>query len=246
MSALGKKILDELGDTAIRWLESVGKKVEKQKFAPLPIEKMAEELGQNIVGLEAKAPEFFNIFEALNLYKNLSSGDLILTKPDTFRDLAAKLPDDLDEIYGPQMMDESYKKIEDLADQIKSGIQLRYIPYLEYESLFPNIFQIAGHQGRHRNRALKKAGYNKSLVNFAPKTQEDRELLKLSQKQPLKIELGLPIIRQDPKIFDEMADLMWDKNKIRSDNKEIGTLGELMEIVNVPSYKQFGALRNLK
>tara|TARA_R110000824_G_scaffold241772_1_gene430537 strand:- start:429 stop:1160 length:732 start_codon:yes stop_codon:yes gene_type:complete len=243
MSALGKKILDELGDTAIRWLESVGKKVEKQKFAPLPIEKMAEELGQNIVGLEAKAPEFFNIFEALNLYKNLSSGDLILTKPDTFRDLAAKLPDDLDEIYGtksfkkfvfPQMMDESYKKIEDLADQIKSGIQLRYIPYLEYESLFPNIFQIAGHQGRHRNRALKKAGYNKSLVNFAPKTEEDR------------IELGLPIIRQDPKIFDEMADLMWDKNKIRSDNKEIGTLGELMEIVNVPSYKQFGALRNLK
>ena len=234
MSKIGRLILDELGDTAIRWLESVGRKVTEQKFAPLPIEKMAEELGQNIVGLEAKAPEFFNIFEALNLYKNLSSGDLILTKPDTFRDLAAKLPDDLDEIYGPQMMDESYKKIEDLADQIKSGIQLRYIPYLEYESLFPNIFQIAGHQGRHRNRALKKAGYNKSLVNFAPKTQEDR------------IELGLPIIRQDPKIFDEMADLMWDKNKIRSDNKEIGTLGELMEIVNVPSYKQFGALRNLK
>ena len=87
MSKIGRLILDELGDTAIRWLESIGKKVEKEGFVPQPVEKMAEDLGQNIIGLETKAPEFFNIFEAFNLYKTLSSGDLILTKPDTFRDL---------------------------------------------------------------------------------------------------------------------------------------------------------------
>ena len=232
MSALGKKILDELGDTAIRWLESVGRKVTEQKFVPLPIEKMAEDLGQNIVGLETKAPEFFNIYEAFNLYKTLSSGDLVLTKPDTFRDLAAKLPDDLDEIYGPQLMDESYGKVEEIADLIKSGIQLREIPYLQYQTPFPNIFQITGHQGRHRNRALQQAGYDQSLVNLTPKTKGDR------------VELGMPIIRQDPKVFDE---LMYDTYfRKKSGGKEIGSLGELMEIVNIPSYKQFGALRDIK
>ena len=35
MSKIGRLILDELGDTAIRWLESVGRKVTEQKFAPL-------------------------------------------------------------------------------------------------------------------------------------------------------------------------------------------------------------------
>tara|TARA_Y100000401_G_scaffold112083_1_gene111068 strand:+ start:486 stop:1184 length:699 start_codon:yes stop_codon:yes gene_type:complete len=232
MSKIGRLILDELGDTAIRWLESIGKKVEKEGFVPQPVEKMAEDLGQNIIGLETKAPEFFNIFEAFNLYKTLSSGDLILTKPDTFRDLAAKLPDDLDPVYGPQIMDESYKKIEDLADQIRSGIQLREIPYLQYQTPFPNIFQITGHQGRHRNRALLQAGYDKSLVNLTPKTKGDR------------VELGMPIIRQDPKVFDE---LMYDAYfRKKSGGKEVGSLGELMEIVNIPSYKQFGALRDIK
>ena len=232
MSKIGRLILDELGDTAIRWLESIGKKVEKEGFVAQPVEKMAEDLGQNIIGLETKAPEFFNIFEAFNLYKTLSSGDLILTKPDTFRDLAAKLPDDLDPVYGPQIMDESYKKIEDLADQIKSGIQLREIPYLQYQTPFPNIFQITGHQGRHRNRALQQAGYDQSLVNLTPKTKGDR------------VELGMPIIRQDPKVFDE---LMYDAYfRKKSGGKEIGSLGELMEIVNIPSYKQFGALRDIK
>ena len=232
MSAIGKRILDELGDTAIRWLESVGRKVTEQKFVPLPIEKMAEDLGQNIVGLETKAPEFFNIYEAFNLYKTLSSGDLVLTKPDTFRDLAAKLPDDLDEIYGPQMMDESYKKIDEIADLIKSGMPLESVPYLEYQTPSSNIFQIMGHQGRHRNRALKQAGYDQSLVNLVPRTKAER------------VPLDLSTIRQDPKIFDE---LMYDQFfKARSGGKEIGSLGELMDVVNIPSYKQFGALRDLK
>jgi len=232
MSAIGKKILDELGDTAIRWLESVGKKVQKEGFVPQPVEKMAENVGQNIVGLETKAPEFFNIYDAFNLYKSLSSGDLILTKTDTFRDLAAKLPDDLDEIYGPQMMDESYKKVDDIADLIKQGIPIRDIPYLEYQAPIPNIFQITGHQGRHRNRALKQAGFDQSLVNFVPRTKAER------------VPLDLSTIRQDPKIFDE---LMYDQFfKVRSGGKEIGSLGELMEIVNIPSYKQFGALRDIK
>jgi len=54
----------------------------------------------------------------------------------------------------------------------------------------------------------------------------------------------LSTIRQDPKIFDE---LMYDQFfKVRSGGKEIGSLGELMEIVNIPSYKQFGALRDIK
>lgn len=231
MSAIGKKILDELGDTAIRWLESVGRKVTEQKFVPLPIEKMAEDLGQNIVGLETKAPEFFNIYEAFNLYNTMKSGDLVLTKPDTFRDLAAKLPDDLDEIYGPQLMDESYGKVEEIADLIKSGIPLESVPYLQYQFPKDNIMQIIGHEGRHRNRALKQAGFDQSLVNLVPRASSER------------VPLGLPMIRQDPKIFDEMTRFRSEKNR---GGKETGSLGELMEIVNIPSYKQFGALRDIK
>jgi len=231
VSKIGRLILDELGDTAIRWLESVGRKVTEQKIVPLPIEKMAEDLGQNIIGLETKAPEFFNIYEALNLYRTLRSGDLVLTKPDTFRDLAAKLPDDLDEIYGPRLMDESYEKVDEIADLIKSGIPLESVPYLQYQFPQDNIMQIMGHEGRHRNRALQKAGFDQSLVNLVPRTSSER------------VPLGLPMIRQDPKIFDEMTRFRSEKNR---GGKEIGTLGELMEIVNIPSYKQFGALRDIK
>ena len=250
MSALGKKILDELGDTAIRWLESLGEKYRKMDIGvDTNIENLAGQAGESLSGLEAKAPEFFYKYEKIPLFQAMQEGNLALMKPKTFRQLAARLPDDyysdIDFVkrnierfpIDAGVFDEIGRKTQEYADLYESGQLFHEIPYLRFKEQTPTDYQVIGHEGRHRNRALERIGAPQSLVRILPDETYDYLTDRTNYTRGT---LDLSDIRANPTFYDELSSFQ------PKGGAKVGTLGELMEIVNVPSYKHFGALRNLK
>ena len=238
MSALGKKILDELGDTAIRWLESLGEKYRKSPFnfdkKEYDIETLAGQAGESLSGLEAKAPQFFSKYEKIPLFQAMQEGNLALMKPKTFRNLAARLGD---EEYGNPLFDSSVKKIQKYADMYKYGELFDEIPYLRFREETPTDYQIVGHQGRHRNRGLETLGEPVSLVRMLPTEEIDYLTDKSNYIREM---LNLTDVKANPTFYDELSSFQPEGGA------KVGALGDLMEIVNIPSYKQLGALRNIK
>jgi hypothetical protein len=236
MSALGKKILDELGDTAIRWLESLGEKYRKMDIGvDTEIETLAGKAGESLSGLEAKAPEFFSKYEKIPLFQAMQEGNLALMKPKTFRQLAARLGDD-EGTYSP-LFDDSVEKIQKYADMYKYGELFDDIPYLRFKEETPTDYQIVAHEGRHRNRGLESLGEPVSLVRMLPTEEMDYLTDKSNYTREM---LNLTDVKANPTFYDELSSFQ------PKGGAKVGTLGEIMEIVNIPSYKQFGALRNLK
>ena len=250
MSALGKKILDELGDTAIRWLESLSKKYRESPFnfdkKDYDIEGLAGKAGESLSGLEAKAPQFFSKYEKIPLFQAMREGNLALMKPKTFRSLAARLPDDkkIDD-YIPTsptstydgVLEEIRRKTQEYADLYKYGELFDDIPYLRFKEQSPTDYQIVGHEGRHRNRALETLGEPVSLVRMLPTEGYDYLTDKSNYIREM---LNLTDVKANPTFYDELSSFQ------RDGGAKVGSLGELMEIVNIPSYKQFGALRDIK
>ena len=248
MSALGKKILDELGDTAIRWLESLGEKYRKMDIGvDTDIETLAGQAGESLSGLEAKAPQFFSKYEKIQLFQAMREGNLALMKPKTFRSLAARLPDDekIGYKYKPTsptstydgVLEEIRRKTQEYADLYKYGELFDDIPYLRFKEQTPTDYQVIGHDGSHRNRAVERIGAPQSLVRILPDETYDYLTDRTNYTRGT---LDLSDIRANPTFYDELSSFQ------PKGGAKVGTLGELMEIVNVPSYKQFGALRNLK
>ena len=248
MSALGKKILDELGDTAIRWLESLGEKYRKMDIGvDTDIETLAGQAGESLSGLEAKAPQFFSKYEKIPLFQAMREGNLALMKPETFRSLAARLPDDekIGYKYKPTsptstydgVLEEIGRKTQEYADLYKYGELFDDIPYLRFKEQSPTDYQIVGHEGRHRNRALETLGEPVSLVRMLPTEGYDYLTDKSNYIREM---LNLTDVKANPTFYDELSSMQ------RDGGEKVGSLGELMEIVNIPSYKQFGALRDIK
>ena len=238
MSALGKKILDELGDTAIRWLESLGEKYRKSPFnfdkKEYDIETLAGQAGESLSGLEAKAPQFFSKYEKIPLFQAMQEGNLALMKPKTFRNLAARLGD---EEYGNPLFDSSVKKIQKYADMYKYGELFDEIPYLRFREETPTDYQIVAHEGRHRSRGLESLGEPVSLVRMLPTEEIDYLTDKSNYIREM---LNLTDVKANPTFYDELSSFQPEGGA------KVGALGDLMEIVNIPSYKQLGALRNIK
>ena len=251
MSALGKKILDELGDTAIRWLESLGEKYRKSPFnfdkKEYDIETLAGQAGESLSGLEAKAPQFFSKYEKIPLFQAMQEGNLALMKPKTFRNLAARLPDDkkIDDLEIPLQTPSTYdgvleeigRKTQEYADMYIYGELFDDIPYLRFREETPTDYQIVGHQGRHRNRGLETLGEPVSLVRMLPTEEIDSSTWKSNYIRDM---LNLIDVKANPTFYDELSSFQPEGGA------KVGALGDLMEIVNIPSYKQLGALRNIK
>jgi len=237
MSAIGKKILDELGDTAIRWLESLGEKYRKSPFnfdkKDYDIEGLAGKAGESLSGLEAKAPQFFSKYEKIPLFQAMQEGNLALMKPKTFRNLAARLGD---EEFNP-LLDDSVEKIQKYADMYKHGELFDDIPYLRFKEETPTDYQIVAHEGRHRNRGLESLGEPVSLVRMLPTEEMDYLTDKSNYIREM---LNLTDVKANPTFYDELSSFQPEGGA------KVGALGDLMEIVNIPSYKQLGALRNIK
>ena len=164
--AKGGKILSKLGDTAFRWVASLANKLDQ------PAEEIAERMGEKLVNLEKEFPNAFSLYEPTALLESLEQAnkgqaDLVITAPETFRKIAAKI-----DTANPEIAKKMQKTVDQYAAEIESGIPLNNpednVPFLEYIYPEENIAQFVGHDGRHRNRAFEQLGALQSLVKVAP------------------------------------------------------------------------------
>ena len=123
----GSRILSELTDDAVRWVESLanklsGKPEDYVRFPTTP-ENVAYETGEKLVNLDRLAPQMFDIYDDRALYYALQeakegSADVGLMNPDTFRRAAAEIP-----MTDPYIRDMVDQKVADLRDLRSAGIR---------------------------------------------------------------------------------------------------------------------------
>lgn len=224
----GAKILGELTDDAVRWVESLanklsGKPTDSVRFPTTP-EKVAAEMGQKLVNLEKFAPQMKDIYDDRSLYYALSEAqgkeiDLGLIEPDTFRKAAAEIP-----MSDPFIRDMVDQKVSDLRDLRSAGIRYSDVPYLGYNEPFPNIAQITAHEGRHRSRALGAEGEPTQLVRFIPARNEDL----------------LSTMKPDTQLMSEVSSMSGDGG-----GQNVGTLGDLIKFLSVAGIAAPGALSTI-
>ena len=226
MSA-GKKILAGLSGDAVRWVESLSRKLSESFLTDTP-EKVASDMGQKLINLDKNAPQMFDIYEDRPLYYALTEAkrgeaDLGLIDPDTFRRAAAKIP--MDDPYIRDMVNETVKKYVDMR---RSGIKYSDVPFFSYNYPSNDIAQIVGHDARHRSRALAALGEPDQLVKFIPERSppyykpETRLLSDLNNQQI--------------QVYSEKTP--YDKSK------PIGALKDLVKFLSVPV--SAGALSQLE
>ena len=226
--AIGAKILSELSDDAVRWVESLanklsGKPTDYVRFPTTP-EQAAAEMGQKLVNLEKLAPQMKGIYDDRALFYALKEAqekqaDIGLIKPDTFRQAAAELP-----MYDPSIRDEVNKKISALSDLSQAGIRFSDVPYLGYDDPFPGIAQVTAHEGRHRSRALDAMNEPSQLVRFFGPSGSPR----ISQMDP------------STELFSEVSSMSGDDA-----GKKVGSLGELVKFLGLGSAAAPGVLSQL-
>lgn len=222
---VGAKILSELSDDAVRWVESLANKISGKPGdsyrTPRTPEQAAAEMGDKLVNLNKDAPQMLDIYDDRALYYALMEAqdkgiDLGLINPDTFRQAAAEIP-----MTDPFIRDMVDQKVGDLRDLRSAGIRYSDVPYLSYNEPFPNIAQITAHEGRHRSRALSAEGEPSQLVRFIPARNEDL----LSTMNP------------DTQLMSEVSTMSDDGG-----GKPIGTLGELIKFLSIGGVAAPGAL----
>jgi len=258
MAALSKTLSPMLTS----WFESLARKMQPNlidRFSKPPKysagkdpESLIEEAGEKAKSLEEKAPEFFDMIEAKDLYSGLKraqSGETAmgLINPADFRKIAAPLPDDapLNSVerkfgydYSMGLVNKNVKEIEDLirnkillGDATGSGV-----PELGLENIDNKLLQARFHEGRHRNRALKNLGYDKSLVEVLPSTYRGDIV---TYKPDVDQFLNLP---KDTKIYSEMREGPLSND---SEPQNVGTLGDLIKFLSVGGIATKGALSQL-
>jgi hypothetical protein len=225
MSA-GKKILAGLSGDAVRWVESLSRKLSESFLTDTP-EKVASDMGQKLINLDKNAPQMFDIYENRPLYYALKEAErgeinLGLIDPDTFRRAAAPIP--RSDPYIRDMVDENVRYLRDLY---QSGIGYADVPFLSHSSPSQNIAQIVGHEGRHRSRALAAEGEPDQLVRFIP------------QRSP-------PYYAPEKLLsdLDSEKSQVYSQESPYSDSKPIGALKDLVKFLSVPA--SAGALSQLE
>jgi len=241
---LGAKILSELSDDAVRWVESLAKKlsgkesyfedVDVIKNKPIPegglrfpktSEEAAAEMGQKLVNLDRFAPQMKDIYDDRELYEVLreaseGSSDLALMKPKTFGEAAAAMNPNKDP-YIQEMIDKNVLALRDLRS---AGIRYSDVPYLSYKEPYPGIAQVTGHEGRHRALALDAEGEPVQLVRMIPRRNEQL----LSTMNP------------DTQLMSEVSTMQPEAG-----GKEVGTLGQLIKFLGLGGVAAPGALSTL-
>ena len=241
------------------WFESLARKMQPNlidRFNKPPKyaagkdpESLIEQAGEKAKSLEEKAPEFFDMIEAKDLYSGLKraqSGETAmgLIKPDDFRKIAAPLPDDIkgtdmSDILTRQLIDSSEKNVKEIEDLIRDKILLgdatgSGLPELGFNIPANKIFQTTFHEGRHRNRALKNLGYDKSLVEMYPTTSSGDVV---TYKPDVREFIDAP---KDTQIYSQGS-----FGGSTTENKNVGTLGDLIKFLSVGGIATKGALSQL-
>ena len=222
------RILGELTDDAVRWVESLanklsGKPGDAVRFPTTP-ENVAYETGEKLVNLNRLAPQMFDIYDDRALYYALKEAkdkenDLGLMRPKDFRRAAAEIP-----MGDPYIRDMVNENVQDLTDLLESGIAYSDIPYLGYDNFPAKSAQITAHEGRHRSRALEGVGEPYQLVRFIGPSSSPR----LSQMKP------------DTQMLSEEVGFPEAGGK-----QPIGTLGELIKFLSIGGVAAPGVLSQL-
>ena len=187
----------ELPDIAQRWASSLGKDL-KEYTSPEMSESYTSsilnpEYRKKLTNLANEFPEAFRQYEPSRLHEALEDAatgysDLAVMNPEDFRRLAARdleryikeeeewvrmHPDEPLERAG---IDEHLARISRFADMFESGHMFDEVPYLEVETnLVPDIAQVTGHQGRHRNLAQQRLGAQQGLVRIIPRSSRSKK-----------------------------------------------------------------------
>ena len=212
MSAKGR-ILAELGDTAFRWVQSLGRKLSRDP------NELAEEMGTKLSNLEVEMPEAFSIFEDNELYSvlkdaNRGDSDVAIIDPEDFRRIAAQINTE-----DPYIADKVSKKVGEYMDDVQQGTAIGQVPYLEFETPYSDkIAQFVMHDGRHRNRAMANLGATRNLVRVIP------------SGQPLPFNEGIASkLPEDARAYTEQSSLQIPGEG----GKEVGKMRDIFKYLSV-------------
>ena len=187
---VGAKIISQLSGDAVRWVESLSRKLGPPKSiysAPTDPEYIAEEMGPPLVGLDRHATQMFDIYSDKGLMQatkeaNFGKSELGLVHPSFFRRSAVDLPIE-DPLYR-EGIQENVSKLKDLRE---SGIGFWDVPHLTYKlPVDKNYVQVVGHEGRHRTKALEELGEPEQLVRFIPVGRSNQTLSQMDPKTIVK------------------------------------------------------------
>jgi len=224
----GAKILSELSDDAVRWVESLADKLSRRTWNPKNVDEAAADMGEKLINLDRLAPQMFRLYEDKPLYQildeaNAGESDIALLDPRVFRAGAARIPMD-----DPLVREEVAKQVNKYADDIRSGIPIDDTPFFGFDyDASKGTAQITAHDGRHRSRAFEATGEPVQLVRFVPAGQYDPAYGKglLSSAPP------------DTKLLTEKSNF-----QIGPESQSIGTLGDLLKFLSVAGIAAPGAL----
>lgn len=219
--AAGVKILSAFTPEAVRWIESLSRKLGKKYTSAIPTdpEYLAGEVGEKLINLNREAPQMLDIYGDRGLYEvlretNLGESDLGLIKPSTFREAAEPIP-----MHDPHIRGMVDEKVRNLIDLRESGIGYDDVPFLNIDHN-GKLAWVAGHEGRHRSRALEAMGEPDQLVRFIRGS-----------------ETPLPDLPPQTKLYAEIYGA--------EEDKPVGTLGELIKFLSVAPPAALGALSQL-
>ena len=224
--AAGAKILSALTDDAVRWVESLSRKLGDAYTSAIPTdpETIAGQMGEKLVNLDREVPEALNLYEPRQLYNDLVKAnegflDLTVMNPKTFREAAYNIPG----IKSPTGRETYEDKMQGLRDYINSGQLLDTTPELANRN-YLDASEFVMHDGRHRNRVFEELGANRSLVKVIPESTAMHNF-------PAPDEL---LSKMDPSI-----------ELIGQEGNKIGTLGDLIKFLSVAPPAALGALSQL-
>jgi len=168
---------NEVPDTAQRWFESLNLPDAEK------VEVLTPEYLKKLKNIGNEFPEGFRQYEPKVLHQVIDEAakgysDLAVMNPKDFRMLASRNI----ESYIQQEADwlaanpheaiddintEHLAKIDRYADRYKEGLLFDDVPWLDVQTnISPDLAYIIGHEGRHRERALRKLGADASLVRL--------------------------------------------------------------------------------
>ena len=209
-----KRIADEATQGVVDWLRSLKRKGNVY-MSP---EEMYEEVGEKAEKLMTEAPQMFQYYEPMPVFQALreaseGSSDLVLMPPPNFRELAQRIPDEMPDIRR-QVLDKQYQ----YEDMYRDGTAFDDIPFLsfydpDFQAVSTPGVRIAGHEGRHRTRALEGLGDPVQLVRMIPESDRVRLLRDIDPETKVYSE----------KFYSEKTD----------DEKPIGALGQLMRLLGI-------------
>ena len=223
--AAGAKILSGLTDNAVRWVESLSRKLGDTYTSAVSTdpETIAGQMGEKLVNVSREVPESFDLFEAKGLYNTMADAnegflDLAVINPKTFREAAYDVP------LSSNIRREKYEeKMQDIRDRINAGLLLGDYPELANRN-YLDASEIVGHDGRHRERVFEELGMDKSLVKIVPE-----ETMLHNYPAP-----------------DELLSKMSPSTElIGQEGNKIGTLGGLFKFLSVMPPAALGALSQL-